>query len=133
MNAPQLSRPPLQPETQRRVGRRTQHSRRSRPYKALAWETTAKIAVNITLSVAAVTALVQLLPYHFSVQAKLQDIRKEIKQTQSRVARLQSDFNQAFDPESAKAIIQKQTPLVDPTRRQIVFNDNDIDEESSSD
>lgn len=132
MNAFQPSRSPLETPEPRKSTRRVRHHRRSRPYKALVLETTAKLAVNITLSAAAIGALVQLLPYHLSVQAKLQEVREETKQTQDRVLRLQNDFNKSFDPQQAKTIMQQYSDRVDPSRRQIVFpekanTDSDID------
>ena len=122
MNAFQPSRPPLEtPEP--RKSRRVRPRRRSRPYKALALETTAKLAVNLTFSAAAIGALVQLLPYHLSVQAKLQEVREETKQTQVRVLRLQNDFNKSFDPQQAKTIMQQESYRVDPLRRPVVLPD----------
>ncbi len=123
MNATQPSRrAPEAPEPRRRP-RRTQQPRRSKPYNAIALETFAKLAVNVTLSIAAVAALVQLLPYHFSTQAKLREIREEVKETQARVNGLQNEFKRAFDPQQAKTMMQQQSPRVDPARRQIILMD----------
>lgn len=123
MNATQPSKHPLEaPDTRRRT-RRSHQRRYSKPYRAIALETCAKLAVNITLSVAAVTALVQLLPYHLSTQAKLREIREDVKQTQARVNGLQNEFKGAFDPQQAKTVMQQQSYRVDPARRQIVLMD----------
>lgn len=123
MNATQPSRrPPEAPEPRRRT-RRSHQQRRSKPYNAIALETFAKLAVNITLSIAAVAALVQLLPYHFSTQTKLREIREEVSETQARVNGLQNKFNGAFDPQQAKTVMQQQSYRVDPARRQIVLMD----------
>ncbi len=123
MNATQQSRRTLQAPEPRRH-RRTHQPRRSKPYKAIAIETFAKLAVNVTLSIAAVTALVQLLPYHFSTQAKLREIREEVKQTQARVNGLQNEFKRAFDPQQAKTVMQNNSYLVDPTRINVVLDNN---------
>jgi hypothetical protein len=122
MNATQPSRRPPAPEPRRRT-RPSHHQRSSKPYNAIALETFAKLAVNVTLSIAAVAALVQLLPYHFSTQTKLREIREEVKQTQARVNGLQNEFKGAFDPQQAKTVMQQQSYRVDPARRQIVLMD----------
>jgi hypothetical protein len=121
MNAYQPSKSPLEASEPRRVARKPLPRRRTRRYKALALETTVKLAVNLTLSVAAVAALVQLLPYHMSVQAKLKDMREETSQTQARVNRLQSDFNRSFDPQQTRMIIQGQTGQSPPGRLNVVL------------
>lgn len=132
MNAIQQSQPHLQPSESRRVATRKRQQRH--PYRAVAVETTAKLAVNVVLSAAAITALVQLLPYHMSQQTKLREINSEVKQTEKRVNRLQSDFSRYFDPRQAKTVMQEQSHRVDPSQRQVVLMDNGaMDEESSSD
>ena len=123
MNATQPSRRALEAPEPRRRTPRVQKQRRSEPYRAIALETFAKLAVNVTLSIAAVAALVQLLPYHFSTQTKLREIREEVKQTQARVNGLQNEFKGAFDPQQAKSVMQQQSYRVDPARRQIVLMD----------
>ena len=123
MNATQPSRRALEAPEPRRRNRRNHQQRRSKPYNAIALETFAKLAVNVTLSIAAVAALVQLLPYHFSTQTKLREIREEVSETQARVNGLQNKFNGAFDPQQAKTVMQQQSYRVDPARRQIVLMD----------
>lgn len=133
MNAIQPSRPPLQTVDTRRVVRHRRPVKRSQQTTAIALETTAKLAINILFSVAAITALVQLLPYHKSVQVKLQEIDGEINVTQERVDRLQKNFHDAFDPKQAKIIMQEQSYRVDPARRQIVLLDRDSKDREESD
>lgn len=131
MNATQPSRHPLQPPEQRPRRCRNKLWRR-KPYRAIALETTVKLAVNVTLSVAAVSALVQLLPYHLSIQTKLGEVRAEVKLTQARVNGLQKEFKGAFDPQQAKTNMQQQSYRVDPARRQIVLIDKTPTEEELS-
>lgn len=123
MNAPQPLSKPLQASAPASRTRRINQLGRRKPYKARALETIAKLAVNVTLSIAAVGALVQLLPYHLSMQAKLREIRSEVKETQARVNGLQNEFKGAFDPQQAKTVMQQQSYRVDPARRQIVLMD----------
>ena len=132
MNAIQPSRPPLQPVETHRVVRHRRPVKRTQQNTAIALETTAKLAINVLFSAAAITALVQLLPYHQSVQVKLQEIDGEINVTQERVDRLQKNFHDAFDPKQAKTIMQEQSYRVDPSRRQIVILDRDSKEQEES-
>lgn len=121
MNAIQPSRPPLQPIPRRRVAPRPKRHLRQRSYQVMALETTAKIGVNIVISVAAVTALVKLLPYHWSRQAKLQEINTELRQVEARVNTLKVEFSRNFDPRQAKSIMQEQGYRFDPNQRPIML------------
>ncbi len=99
--------------------RKTRQRSRLHPYQGIALENTAKLVVNMVLVAGAVSALVKLLPYNISQQAKLQEISTEVKQTESRVANLQTDFNRSFAPEQAKKIMAEQSNRVDPGQRQV--------------
>lgn len=121
MNAIQPSRPPLQPIQQRRIVPRPKRHLRQRSHQIMALEVTAKIAVNIAISAAAVSALMQLLPYHWLQQEKLREMRTEIKQMEGRVNVLQTQFSRNFDPHQAKSIMQQQSYRFDPNQRQIVL------------
>ncbi len=123
MNALQKPRPPLEPVEQHRrqvtPQRKTRQRRRVNSYQGIAVENTAKLVVNVLLVAGAVSALVKLLPYHISQQAKLQEISTEVKLTESRVVDLQTDFNRSFDPQQAKKIMQEESNRVDPGQRPI--------------
>ncbi|RAM52764.1 hypothetical protein BLD44_007320 [Mastigocladus laminosus UU774] len=121
MNAIQPSRPPLQPTPKRQVVPRPKRHLRQRSYQVMALETTAKIGVNIVISAAAVSALIQLLPYHWSRQAKLQEISTEVRQLEARVNSLNTEFSRNFDPRQAKSIMQEQGYRFDPNQRQIML------------
>ncbi|WP_234708698.1 MULTISPECIES: hypothetical protein [Kamptonema] len=122
MQAIQPAIPPIQPEKgDRRLQSRKTRTQRSSPYQAIAMETVAKLATNLVLSVCAASALVQLLPYHRSVQEKLREIQGEVKLTQVRVDRVRTDFNHNFDPAQAKSIMQEQTNRVDSQQRPVVW------------
>jgi ribonuclease D len=129
MNAIEPSQPPLQPAPNSRIVPRTRRQQRRHPNRAIAIETTAKLAVNVVLSSAAIAALVQLLPYHLSQQAKLGEIREEVKRTEKRVNRLSNNFSRYFDPQQAKSVMQEQSHRVDPSQRQVVWLDNNPSDE----
>jgi hypothetical protein len=121
MNALQPSRPPLQPTEKRRITPRPKRHLRQRSYQVMAMETIAKIAVNTVIASAAVSALVQLLPYHRVQQEKLREIGTEVKLMEGRVNNLQTEFNRNFDPRESKSIMQQQTYKFDPHQRPIVL------------
>ncbi|MBW4646094.1 MAG: hypothetical protein KME23_24400 [Goleter apudmare HA4340-LM2] len=125
MNAIQPSRPPLQPIQKHRVTPRPKRHLRQRSHQIMALETTAKIAVNLAISGAAISALVQLLPYHWSQQEKLREIRTEVKQMEGRVNILQTEFIRNFDPHQRKTIMQQQGYRFDPSQRQVVLMNQD--------
>lgn len=83
----------------------------------------AKLVVNIVLCTAAIAGLSQLLPYYLSQQAKLREVRAEVKRTETRVSTLRTDFSRSFDPGQAKSVMQEQSYRVDPTQRQIVWQE----------
>lgn len=125
MNAFQPSRPPLQPIQKRRVVPRPKRHLRQRSHRVMALETTAKIAVNLAISAAAVSALTQLLPYHWSQQEKLREIRTEVKLMEGRVNILQAEFSRNFDPRQTKSIMEQQGYRFDPNQRPVVLLDQD--------
>lgn len=104
------------PRSQRRV-------QRQQSYRVVAIEATAKLAVNLLLSTAAIATLIQLLPHITSQQAKLDELRAEVEATEQRVDRLQSDFSRHFDPTQARDIMQEQSTRLDAQKRQILWLD----------
>lgn len=128
MNAIQPSRPPLQPTPKRLATLRPKRHLRQRSHRIMALETTAKIAVNLAISGAAISALVQLLPYQWSQQEKLREIRIEVNQMEGRVNVLKEEFTRNFDPHQRKTIMQQQGYRFDPNQRQVVLIDQDKQE-----
>jgi hypothetical protein len=123
MNAIQPTTPTRQPLEPRRTAPRTQRRQRRHSYRALASETTVRLVVNIVLCAAAITGLVQLLPYHLSQQAKLGNIQREVKRTEDRVKNLRTDFSRSFDPGQASSIMHEQSSRVDPNQRQVFWQE----------
>ncbi|MBD2294218.1 hypothetical protein H6G06_12115 [Anabaena sphaerica FACHB-251] len=121
MNAFQPSRPPLQPVKQRRSVPRPKKHLRQRSYQIMALETSAKITVNLVIVTAAVSALTQLLPYHWLQQDKLREISTEVKLMEGRVNTLRAEFSRNFDPSQANSIRQEQSYRFDPSQRQVVL------------
>lgn len=96
-------------------------ARNRRVNQARALEIIVMLAVNALLSATAVVALVQLIPYQRSQQAKLQEIQSQVEVAQERVDQVQGQFNRNFDPQQARQIMQEQTNRIDPKQRQVVW------------
>jgi hypothetical protein len=125
MNALQQPRPPLQPIPKPQGIPRPRRHLRQRSYQVMALETTAKIGVNLLISAAAISTLTQLLPQHWLQQEKLREIRTNVKLTEERVNKLQSDFSRNFDPRQAKSIMQQQGYRFDPNQRPLLLTNPD--------
>ena len=134
MNAFQPSKPPLQPVENKRTVPRPKRHLRQRAYQVMALETTAKVAVNILISAAAASALVQLLPYYWSQQEKLRTVRTEVKVMEGRVQNLHAEFSRNFDPGEAKSIMQQKSFRFDPNQRPVILMNQDqtVIEQSNS-
>jgi hypothetical protein len=92
---------------------------RDRHHRLMAAELTTKLVVNGLLSAAAIAAFSKLLPYHLAQQAKLEEIRIELRQTEERVDKLRDNFTISFDSYHSKMVMQQQSPKVDPNQRRI--------------
>ena len=90
-------------------------------YRTVAVESTVKLLINGVLSVAAIAALLKLLPYHQSQQTELQEIRAEVKRTQVRVGLLRDDFSRNFDPQQTRTAMKEYSPRVDPKQRRVIL------------
>ena len=95
--------------------------RRRSSHRGVAAEITLKLLINVVLCTAAVTAFLKLMPYHISQQGKLQEVRQEVKETQTRVNHLRENFSHNFDPYQAKRVMQDQSPRVEPHKHRIVL------------
>lgn len=123
MNAFQPPPPTQQPVEPRRMAHRNQRRQRRHSYQAVAGETTARLAVNLVLCAAAIAGLVKLLPYHLSQQAKLRELRTEVRRTDERVKNLRADFGRTFDSRQTKSVMQEQSYRVDENQRQVVWQE----------
>ncbi|BAZ41150.1 hypothetical protein NIES4101_71120 [Calothrix sp. NIES-4101] len=129
MNAIQSSSPPLQqPKQKNRVTPRPHRHLRQRSYRVMALETSVKIGVNIAISTAAISALVQILPDHWTQQEKLRAVRTEVNQMEARVDILQAEFSRNFDPRQTQSIMQQQGYRFDPNQRRVVLMNKEVND-----
>lgn len=127
MNASQPSRPTSRQSAEpRRIVNRVRRPQRRHSYRATAGETTIKLIVNVVVCTAAISGLTQLLPYHLSQQAKLREIKQEVKRTEIRVNKLSKDLANNFDPAQTEKNMQRNSFMVDPDQRQVVLQDGEF-------
>jgi cell division protein FtsB len=88
----------------------------------MAVEMGVKIGVNLAIATVAVSALTHLLPYHWSQQEKLREIRTQEKRLEANVNNLRTDFSRNFDPHQTKTIMQEQGYRFDPNQRRVIWN-----------
>lgn len=121
---PKPVQPPVrspQEHQRRRSVQRAKVRQHQAPYRAIAYETAAKLTVNVVLSTVAITALVQLLPYRASQSGKMQELEATLQSTGDRVKTVQDRFQHFFDPYQARENMQELTDRIDPNRRRIIW------------
>jgi hypothetical protein len=80
-----------------------------------------KLVANAIVSVGAIAALIKLLPYQSLQQAKLHELRLEVRETETLVNNKRQDFSRYFDPIQAKKVMQEQNPRLPPNQRRIIL------------
>jgi hypothetical protein len=124
MNALQPQSPYMPPVRHLRPVSQPAPQKKRHPHRAIAIETTAKLAVNVVFSVAAILTLIQLLPYCESQWTKLQEVKLEKLRASKRVDSLDLKFNRYFDPSQASAIMQEQSNRTGAQRQRIFFTNS---------
>lgn len=87
----------------------------------MALEAGAKLTVNCFLAIAALSALVKLVPQNFSQQARLQRIRTEVTAAEDRVDLLQDTFSRRFDPGQVNSVMREQSSRISPGQRPVIW------------
>lgn len=113
--------PQRSPQKPTRVARKARPKQQGSPYQAIAYETVAKLSVNVVLSLAAVSALVHLLPYRAAQETKVQELEAAVQSTSNRVQREREKFSYYFDPYQMRESMQELTDRIDPLRRRVVW------------
>lgn len=117
-------RPPSQSSSAspiRRVGDRVRRSSRRSSHQSIAIEATARLGINLVLGIAAISALVKLVPYNMVQEAKLKELQAEVSEVEGRVDRLQAEFNHHFDPKQSISVMQEQSVRMHPNQRKIFW------------
>lgn len=114
--------------TRRPTPRRRPKPKPRRARHGLAVETVLKLVVNGVLSAGAIFTLMNLFPYYWAQQAKLQEVRQQTQAIEQEVISLQEDFNRSFDPSQAQSVMQDQSGLLAPNKRRVVLTNQDPEE-----
>lgn len=117
-----LKPPPKQlPTRSTRTISKAKPRRQKASYQAIAYETTAKLLVNVVLSVVAVSALINLLPYRSSQVSKMEEMEAAVRTTRERVERERARFSYYFDPYQVRENMEQLTDRIDPSRKRIIW------------
>lgn len=80
---------------------------RSARYRALGWEMTGRLAVNLSIMLMALSALMRLIPYFQTQQHVLRETEEAVQRDQAQNKRLRSDFTRYFDPAQPSQAMQE--------------------------
>jgi hypothetical protein len=90
-------------------------------YRWLVAEITTKLIASGVIAGVAIVGLIRLIPYQLNQQAKFQEVKAEVEETERRVDNLRSSFTRHFDPQQSRNIMQEQSPRLDPNSRRIFW------------
>ncbi|HIK46263.1 MAG TPA: hypothetical protein IGR64_15490 [Leptolyngbyaceae cyanobacterium M65_K2018_010] len=110
------------PRTARRVRRRPTLERRLAKYTPLI-EVSARLAVNGLLSIAALGALGQLVPYIHTQAQRLEQVSQAVKAAEAANSQLKTEFGRNFDPAQAGRLMQEYSGYKTAQERQVVWID----------
>ena len=109
-----LPQPTLDVEPSERVrslrqkrNQRHRRSLRAARFRAVGWEMTGRLAVNLGLSLVALSALVRLVPYHQTQLQVLNEVETSVESMRSQNQRLFEDFSRSFDPAQTSQVLQE--------------------------
>jgi hypothetical protein len=92
-----------------------------RERQAITTELTVKLVLSWIVTSAAIASLCKLVPYHFSQQAKLQEIDTTVQETQKRVNLLRNEFNRNFDPQQTVILMKEYSSKLDPNQSRVFW------------
>jgi hypothetical protein len=92
-----------------------------RERQAITTEITVKLLLSWVVTSAAIASLCKLVPYHFSQQAKLQEIDTTVRETQKRVNLLRNEFNRNFDPQQTVILMKEYSSKLDPNQSRVFW------------
>ena len=110
----------LSPHSQQTKLRHQNDTRTLDFHRHLQVEVTIKLIFSWVLALGAIVALVKLVPYHFSQQAKLREIDAQVEETRGRVDRLKEELNRNFDSQQSQNLMEEYSPRLAP-HQSIIF------------
>ena len=100
---------------------RSKSRRRHNPYRGVTAEIGLKLILSWAIAIAAIVSLFRLLPYHLSQQAKLEELRTQVQETDARVAKLREQLNHNFDPHRTQSLMEQYSSLNSPNQSRIYW------------
>jgi hypothetical protein len=95
--------------------------RHSDPYRGVTVEVSLKLVLSWIIAIAALSSLIKLVPYHLSQQAKLKELRTQIKETDARVSQLREQLHHNFDPQQTRSLMEQYSSLLSPNQSRIYW------------
>lgn len=113
------SKPKPKVSKQKRVRR---HPRiRHNSYRGMTLEIYLKLILSWIIAIGAIASLCRLIPYHFSQQAKLDELKIQVQETDARVTKLREQLNHNFDPQQTQNLMEQYSSLTSPNQRRIYW------------
>ena len=75
--------------------------------RALGWEMTGRLALNLVLTLVALSTLVRLIPYYRTQRQVLREVESSVITAKQQTDRLRADFSRYFDPTQTNQITQE--------------------------
>ena len=101
--------------------RQAVHRRNLDCHRELQVEIVIKLLLSWVLVIGAFAALVKLVPYHFSQQAKLKEIDAQVQETEKRVTKLKAELNRNFDPQQIQNLMEEYSPRLAPNQSRVFW------------
>ncbi|MEM6448950.1 MAG: hypothetical protein AAF703_01415 [Cyanobacteria bacterium P01_D01_bin.105] len=89
--------------------------------KAIAFESSVKLTVNLLLATVAATTIAKLVPYYQSQRARLTTLEASVDVAERKNAELRSQFSRNFDPAQASRIMQEQSGMGYPNQKKVIW------------
>ena len=103
------------------ITRKKRSSQNLSNYKGITTEITLKLILSWAIAIASLVSAIKLLPYHLSQQAKLQELRIQVQETEARVVKLRDQLNKNFDPQQTKNLMEQYSSLLSPNQSRIYW------------
>ena len=89
--------------------------------RAIIFESSVKLTVNLLLATVAATTIAKLVPYYQFQQSRLATLEESVQVAERKNAELRSQFDRNFDPTQTSRIMQEQSGLGYPNQKRIVW------------
>lgn len=95
--------------------------RRQRTQTPQFFEAGTILTVNLFLTIVAATSLSQLISHQLAQVQKLNEMRAEVNQVETRVNRLKTQLSQNLDPKQTSRIVEEQSNLIEAQQMRVVW------------